>query len=327
AAAAAAQGGAPTGGAAGNRNTKKRPLSSFGESSQQQQTHAYPMGKSMKIDHNGISMTTVPAPWMQMDMDMKSPGIKHEPRFHPSFPSPSDMSGFSPESGYYDDYYNPQATFAAGSPSSMMLQQAQQQPPACMLQLQQQEQQRHPLVMAQQQHPMGFFYGHHPPHHQQLPSVGTPMQLQQQLQQQLPSGSSPINGATVPAAPAPGQPEDDLHSLSSDTSGHFSSGASTSSRGDMTTPPRMSTSSTQLTPMNSSSSSSASSSTPDSAPSRNNNNGMRLSGGMDEAALVTGHQAFFPHHDELLPTIDFMGATPWESIWSQHLTNTAAFSD
>ncbi|KAF8365854.1 sem-2 [Pristionchus pacificus] len=315
AAAAVLGGGATTGavgGAGASRNTKKRPLSSFScevqNSQQQQTTHAYPLGKSMKIDHDGIRMTTknpneiqetiikiesdddyesnptnvpsesirrsvciqakarpVPPPWIQMEMDMKSPGIKLEPRhFHPSYPSPSEFSGqapLTPESGFYDDYYS--QGFAAGSPPGLILQQSQ--PPACMMQLQQ-EQQR-----------------------------------------------------------------DDLHSFSSDTSGHFSSGASTSSRGDMATPPRTSTSGTALlTPLNSSS---ASSSTPDSAASslpsqRNNNNGaLRSAGGMDESVMIAGpHQAFVPAYDELLPTIDFLG-TPWESIWQTHLNSSAAFSD
>ncbi|GMS99973.1 hypothetical protein PENTCL1PPCAC_22148, partial [Pristionchus entomophagus] len=122
---------------AANRNAKKRPLSNFGEQ-QQQQTHAYPMGKSMKIDHDGIRMSTVPPPWMQMDMDMKSPGIKLEPRhFHPSYPSPSEFgqAPLTPESGFYEDYYA--QGFAAGSPPGMILQQGQQQqPPACLMQLQ-----------------------------------------------------------------------------------------------------------------------------------------------------------------------------------------------
>ncbi|GMS99975.1 hypothetical protein PENTCL1PPCAC_22150, partial [Pristionchus entomophagus] len=172
----------------------------------------------------------------------------------------------------------------------------------------------------QQQHPMGFFYGHHPSAPQPQ-SVQHAQQLQQH-QQAVPSGSSPINGATAPG----GQPEDDLHSLSSDTSGHFSSGASTSSRGDMATPPRASGSSSLLTPMTSSSSSSASSSTPDSAPSRSNNTAVRSSGGMDEQSMIGGgQQSFVPSYDDLVPTFDFHFSGPsWESIWQTHLSNSVS---
>lgn len=75
---------------------------------------AYPPmnGKSLKMDENGkMSMACYPFD------DMKSPpNIKQEPRvFHPSMSSPSEFGGppLTPESGFYDDYY--QTGHSAGS--------------------------------------------------------------------------------------------------------------------------------------------------------------------------------------------------------------------
>uniref|UniRef100_A0A1I7WR80 AT-hook motif nuclear-localized protein n=1 Tax=Heterorhabditis bacteriophora TaxID=37862 RepID=A0A1I7WR80_HETBA len=89
----------------------------------------YPLGKSMKIDHDGVRMNGGMLPYMGMGQEgIKSPPhIKQEPRlFHPSYPSPSEFgqAPLTPESGFYEDYYAPSQNYSApagASPPNQLL--------------------------------------------------------------------------------------------------------------------------------------------------------------------------------------------------------------
>ncbi|KHN80390.1 Putative transcription factor SOX-14 [Toxocara canis] len=90
--------------------------------------HHHFLGKSMKIDHDGVRYVNA------MNDEMKSPSsiaIKQERLFHQSYPSPNDFgrAPLTPESGFYDDFYSaPQhssatayATATAGSSPTQLL--------------------------------------------------------------------------------------------------------------------------------------------------------------------------------------------------------------
>ncbi|RCN31835.1 HMG box [Ancylostoma caninum] len=107
----------------------KRPLphvASIGMTISDQQ---YPLGKSVKIDHDGVRVNAGMMPYMTMiPDDIKSPQhVKQEPRlFHPSFPSPSEFgqAPLTPESGFYEDYYGPGGAYAnptTASPPNQLL--------------------------------------------------------------------------------------------------------------------------------------------------------------------------------------------------------------
>ncbi|PAV71173.1 hypothetical protein WR25_07362 [Diploscapter pachys] len=109
------------------------------------QDQQYPLGKSMKIDHDGVRMNNgnILGPgYLGMhliDHDLKSPlhTNKEARLFHPSFPSPSAeycRAPLTPESGFYEDYYGstvgaigtaPSGTYATlcatGSPPNLLI--------------------------------------------------------------------------------------------------------------------------------------------------------------------------------------------------------------
>ncbi|WKX88648.1 hypothetical protein Q1695_008351 [Nippostrongylus brasiliensis] len=108
----------------------KRPLQHLGSIGMSISEHQYPLGKSVKIDHDSVRVNpSSMMPYMTMIPDeIKSPQhVKQEPRlFHPSFPSPSEFvqAPLTPESGFYDDYYAPSAAYpnpATASPPNHLL--------------------------------------------------------------------------------------------------------------------------------------------------------------------------------------------------------------
>ncbi|VDN27690.1 unnamed protein product [Cylicostephanus goldi] len=161
----------------------------------------YPLGKSVKIDHDGVRVNAGMMPYMTMiPDDIKSPQhVKQETRlFHPSFPSPSEFgqAPLTPESGFYDDYYGPGGAYANSTTASppnqllmpmhrlqameggMMAQfSGQQQPPT--------QQQQQPPQQRQQQ----FFV-------QTSPSAHNP-QEQEMSQEKITHRMTPIINAYV----------------------------------------------------------------------------------------------------------------------------------
>ena len=92
------------------RKTHKRQLGgSLG--GEQQHHHQYPMGKSMKIDHDGVRMTSSSL-HLADELKNGTATIKQEScsssrLYHHSFPSPNDFGNGTPrtpESGFYDDF-------------------------------------------------------------------------------------------------------------------------------------------------------------------------------------------------------------------------------
>ncbi|KHJ96172.1 HMG box [Oesophagostomum dentatum] len=175
----------------------KRPLphvTSIGMNIADQQ---YPLGKSVKIDHDGMRANGGGMmPYMTMiPDDIKSPAhVKQEPRlFHPSFPSPSEFgqAPLTPESGFYEDYYGPGGAYANPTTAS---------PPNQQLLMP-----MHRLPNAMEAGMMSQFPGQQQPPPQQAP----------QAQQQ------PFFVQTSPNARNP-QEQDDMRSLSSGSSGYGS---------------------------------------------------------------------------------------------------------
>ncbi|VDM56993.1 unnamed protein product [Angiostrongylus costaricensis] len=107
----------------------KRPLQHMGSIGMTISDQQYPVGKSVKMDHDGVRVNGCMMPYMTMAQDdIKSPQhVKQEARlFHPSFPSPSEFgqAPLTPESGFYDDYYAPSGAFpnpTTASPSNQLL--------------------------------------------------------------------------------------------------------------------------------------------------------------------------------------------------------------
>ncbi|KAK6028649.1 HMG box [Ostertagia ostertagi] len=94
-----------------------RPLQHLGSIGMAISDQQYPLGKSVKIDHDSVRVNSNMMSYMTMVQDdMKgSPHVKQEPRlFHPSFPSPSDFgqAPLTPESGFYDEYYGPGGAYS-----------------------------------------------------------------------------------------------------------------------------------------------------------------------------------------------------------------------
>uniref|UniRef100_A0A0N5AXH9 HMG box domain-containing protein n=1 Tax=Syphacia muris TaxID=451379 RepID=A0A0N5AXH9_9BILA len=110
-----------------NRNKpQKRPHNvsglSFGGTAE---AHPYPfMGKSMKIDHDGVRFLNVGSD------EIKSSNVKQERLYYQSYPSPNELgqAPATPESGFYDDFI-PQhsaanifaSTAGVGSPSQFLI--------------------------------------------------------------------------------------------------------------------------------------------------------------------------------------------------------------
>ncbi|KAK6729598.1 hypothetical protein RB195_006568 [Necator americanus] len=182
----------PTNGPASPRNKPlKRSLphvASIGMTISDQQ---YPLGKSVKIDHDGVRTNAGMMPYMTMIQDdIKSPQhVKQETRlFHPSFPSPSDFgqAPLTPESGFYEDYYGsggPYANPTTASPPNQLLMPVHRLP-------------------TMESGMMAQFPG---------PQHSTPQQQQQQ----------PFFVQTSPSVHNP-QEQDDMRSLSSGSSGYGS---------------------------------------------------------------------------------------------------------
>ncbi|KJH53292.1 HMG box [Dictyocaulus viviparus] len=107
----------------------KRPLQHMGNIGMTISDQQFPLGKSVKIDHDGVRVNGCMMPYMTMTQDdIKSPQqVKQETRlFHPSFPSPSEFgqTPLTPESGFYDDYYVPSGAYqnpSNASPSNQLL--------------------------------------------------------------------------------------------------------------------------------------------------------------------------------------------------------------
>ncbi|PIO75014.1 HMG box [Teladorsagia circumcincta] len=107
----------------------KRPLQHLGSIGMAISDQQYPLGKSVKIDHDSVRVNSNMMSYMTMVQDdiKGSPHVKQEPRlFHPSFPSPSDFgqAPLTPESGFYDEYYGPGGAYsnqAASSPPNHLL--------------------------------------------------------------------------------------------------------------------------------------------------------------------------------------------------------------
>uniref|UniRef100_A0A8L8K1U5 HMG box domain-containing protein n=1 Tax=Heligmosomoides polygyrus TaxID=6339 RepID=A0A8L8K1U5_HELPZ len=122
---------APPGNGPGSPKSKqlKRPLQHLGSIGMSISDQQYPLGKSVKIDHDGVRVNPSMMPYMTMIQDeiKGSAHVKQEPRlFHPSFPSPSEFgqAPLTPESGFYDDYYAPSGAYsnpATASPPNHLL--------------------------------------------------------------------------------------------------------------------------------------------------------------------------------------------------------------
>ncbi|XGW24367.1 hypothetical protein V3C99_006070 [Haemonchus contortus] len=174
----------------------KRPLQHLGSIGMAISDQQYPLGKSVKIDHDNVRVNSNMMSYMTMVPDdiKGSPHVKQEPRlFHPSFPSPSDFgqAPLTPESGFYDDYYGPGGAYtnqAASSPPNHLLMPMHRLPAI------------ESGMMTQQFN-------------------GQPTPQQQQQQQQQPQ--QPFFVRTSPHAHTQ-QEQDDMRSLSSGSSGYGS---------------------------------------------------------------------------------------------------------